>query len=86
METSRFIEITDQELIDSEEEQENQNTKRKTAFDVELFEFHSDIKSWPACLIQHLFMSIHSKFRTTSFRNSSLALEKKMAPTMNQQV
>ena len=36
METSRFIEITDQELIESEEEQENQNTKRKTAFDVEL--------------------------------------------------
>ena len=37
MEISRFIEITDQELIESEEEQENQNTKRKTAFDVELF-------------------------------------------------
>ena len=36
METSRFIEITDEELIESTEEQENQNTKRKTVYDVEL--------------------------------------------------
>ena len=36
METSKFIEITDQQLIKSEE-QENQNTKRNTAYDVELF-------------------------------------------------
>ena len=36
METSKFLEITDQQLIKSEE-QENQNTKRKTAYDVELF-------------------------------------------------
>ena len=37
METSRFVEITDEELIKFVEEQENPNTKRKTAYDVELF-------------------------------------------------
>ena len=37
METSRFVEITDEELIEFVEEQENPNTKRKTAYDVELF-------------------------------------------------
>ena len=56
METSRFIEITDQELIETEE-QGNQNTKRKAAYDVR----HQIL----ACLIQHLFMSFHSKFRMT---------------------
>ena len=37
METTWFMEITDQELIETEEEQGNQNTKRITAYDVELF-------------------------------------------------
>ena len=37
METSRFVEITDEELIEFVEDQENPNTKRKTAYDVELF-------------------------------------------------
>ena len=37
METSRFVEITDEELIELVDEQENPNTKRKTAYDVELF-------------------------------------------------
>ena len=37
MERGRFIKITDQELIETEEEQGNQNTNRKTAYDVELF-------------------------------------------------
>ena len=37
METSRFVEITDEKLIEFVEEQENLNTKRKTAYDVELF-------------------------------------------------
>ena len=37
METSRFVEITGKELIEFVEEQENSNTKRKTAYDIELF-------------------------------------------------
>ena len=37
METSRFVEIRDEELIKFVEEQENPNTKRKTVYDVELF-------------------------------------------------
>ena len=37
METSRFVEITDEQLIEFVEEQENPNTKRRTAYDVELF-------------------------------------------------
>ena len=36
--SSRFVEITDKKLIDLVEEQENPNTKRKTAYDVELCE------------------------------------------------
>ena len=37
METSWFVEIRDEELIKFLEEQENPNTKRKTVYDVELF-------------------------------------------------
>ena len=37
MEASRFVEITDEELTEFVEEQENPNTKRKTTYDVELF-------------------------------------------------
>ena len=36
--TSRFVEITDKKLIEFVEEQENPNTKRETAYDVELCE------------------------------------------------
>ena len=34
---SRFVEITDEAMIEFIEEQENTNTKIKTAYDVELF-------------------------------------------------
>ena len=37
METKRFVEITDEEQIEFVDEQENSNTKRKIAYDVELF-------------------------------------------------
>ena len=36
METSWFVGIRDEELINFVEEQENPNTKRKTVYDVEL--------------------------------------------------
>ena len=36
--SSRFVEITAKKLIEFVEEQENPNTKRKTAYDVELCE------------------------------------------------
>ena len=36
--TSRFVEMTDKKLIEFVEEQENPNTERKTAYDVELCE------------------------------------------------
>ena len=36
--SSRFVEITNKKLIKFVEEQENPNTKRKTAYDVELCE------------------------------------------------
>ena len=36
--SSRFAEITDKKLIEFVEEQENPNTGRKTAYDVELCE------------------------------------------------
>ena len=36
--TSRFVEMTDKKLIEFVEEQENPNTKRKTAYDVGLCE------------------------------------------------
>ena len=34
---SRFVDVTDTELTQFLEEQENLNTKRKTVYDVELF-------------------------------------------------
>ena len=37
MDTRWFVEIRDEELIKFLEEQENPNTKRKTEYDVELF-------------------------------------------------
>ena len=37
MGTSWFVRIRDKELINFVEEQENPNTKRKTVYDVELF-------------------------------------------------
>ena len=37
METSRFVEITDEELNEFIEGRQNPNTKKKTAYDVELF-------------------------------------------------
>ena len=37
MDTSWFVEIRDEELIKFLEEQENPNTKRKTMYEVELF-------------------------------------------------
>ena len=46
METCRFVEITDKELIEFVEEKENPKTKRKTTYEVYSYseEFHSDIK------------------------------------------
>ena len=37
METSRFVEISDEELNEFIEGRQNPNTKKKTAYDVELF-------------------------------------------------
>ena len=37
MEASRFVEITDEELNEFIKGRQNQNTKKKTAYDVELF-------------------------------------------------
>ena len=34
METGRFVEITDKELIEFVEEKENPNTKRKTTYEI----------------------------------------------------
>ena len=67
METSwsRFVEITDEELIEFVEEQENTNKKRKTAYEL----FKNFIQT-----------SNPSLFCSTSLHklNSSLPLEKKM--------
>ena len=85
METSRFVEITDEELIEFVEEQENPNTRRKTAYDVELFKTFIQTSN-PGLLgstslhelSPQVLNDLHSKF--------IFGVQKKMAPTMNQQV
>ena len=69
METCRFVEITDKELIEFVEDNENPNTKGKTPYEVYSYseEFHSDTKLWFAW-----FISFHHTFWETAFRNSSL--------------
>ena len=69
---SRDLSITDEELIESVEEKENPNTKRKTTI--------SDL------LGSTSLHELSPQVLTTTFRNSSILLEKKMAPTMNPQV
>ena len=80
METSRLFEITDEELVELVEEQENPNTKKITAYALELF------KLTLACLVQHLFMSFITVSSERRPFEIYLALEKKMAPTFNPQV
>ena len=83
METSRFVEITGKELIEFVEEQENSNTKRKTAYDIELFNNFIQTSN-PAFLGS---TSLHELTPQVLYghRNSSLGLEEKMAPTVNPQ-
>ena len=66
----------------------NANKQRKTTYDVALYKrFFQTSNPQLACLVQHLvFMDFHHKFWTSSFRNVSLALIKKMAPTIDPQV
>ena len=61
METSRFVEITDEELIEFVEEQENPNTKRKmrTTSSYSKVSYRRQILAY---LVQHLFMSFRRKF------------------------
>ena len=80
MEKSRLFEITDEELVELVEEQENPNTKKITAYALELF------KLTLACLVQHLFMSFITVSSERRPFEIYLALEKKMAPTFNPQV
>ena len=80
METSRFVEVTDEELVEFVEEQENPNTKRKTVYDVELFNnFIQTSNAGLQLVLQYLFTSFNHNFE-------NFALEKKMAPTMNLRV
>ena len=69
---SRFVKSTAEELIKFVEEQENTNTKRKTAYDVELFKNFIQTSN-PGLLDSNLIMSFHHKFWKTTFQNSSLA-------------
>ena len=63
METSWFVEIRDEELIKFLEEQENPNTKRKTVYDVELFNnFIQKSNAGLQLVLQHLFRSFHHNF------------------------
>ena len=63
METSWFVEIRDEELVKFVEEQENPNTKRKTFYDVELFNnFIQTSNAGLQFVLQHLFTSFHHNF------------------------
>ena len=68
MDTSWFVEIRDEELIKFLEEQENPNTKKKTVYDVELFNnFIQTSNAGLQLVLQHLFTSFHHNFWTTTF-------------------
>ena len=58
METSRFVEITFEELSEFVEEQENPNTKKKTAYDVAWFTIDTN---------KQLTVSLCSQFQTLVF-------------------
>ena len=74
METCRFVEITDKELIEFVEDKENPNTKRKIRPRTKSIVIQKNFiqTSNSDLLVQQLFMSFHHKFWKTAFRNSSL--------------
>ena len=68
MGTSWFVGIREEEVIKFVEEQENPNTKRKTVYDVELFNnFIQTSNAGLQLVLQHLFTSFHHNFWTTTF-------------------
>ena len=63
MGTSWLVGIREEEVIKFVEEQENPNTKRKTVYDVELFNnFIQTSNAGLQLVLQHLFTSFHPNF------------------------
>ena len=77
---SRFVKSTAEELIKFVEEQENTNTKRKTAYDVELFKNFIQTSN-PGLLDSTSHHELSPQVLKDHFSEFIFGVEKKMAPT-----
>ena len=85
MEASRLVKITDDELNKFIEGRQNTNTKKKTAYDIELFKRFIQT-STPDLLNSTSLHELSPQVLNDLLSKFIFGVRKKMAPNMNQQV
>ena len=85
METSRFVQISDEKLNKFIEGRQNPNTKKKTAYNVELFKRFIQTLT-PGLLDSTSLHELSSQVLNDLLSKFIFGVPKKMAPNMNQQV